>query len=167
MKALRLALVFALLLTSCSDEDGASNSDEPRVTEAVVTDEDLVFIYRNVISAVCEASSLDCDSAMRVSEHFSGDGTTTSETLPPVVREAAQAQLSDVSYIDPETSFETPFIVLGPADMPRPDVIAIRAGQVCGNLCGSGTVYYFQFDGSGWEPRTAEDLGFDTESWVS
>lgn len=104
---------------------------------------------------------------MRVSEQFSGDPTTTTETLPPIVVEAAEAELSGVTYIDPEEGFDPPFIVLGPVDMPLPDVVAIKAGSICGELCGAGTIYYFQYDGSVWQVVTADDLGFDTEFWVS
>ncbi|HEY5889750.1 MAG TPA: hypothetical protein VIW94_03495 [Acidimicrobiia bacterium] len=81
---------------------------------------------------------------MRVSGQFSGDGTTTTETLPRVVVEAAEAELSSFTYIDPEDDFDPPFIVLGPADKPLSDVIAIKAGSICGELCGAGTIYYFQ-----------------------
>jgi hypothetical protein len=170
VKSLAFALMLALLLVSCSDDEGVEDSDSSPTTLVAVTNDALVLMYRSVIEAVCEEPTppaLDCDSAMRVSEQFSGDGTTTTETLPPAVIEAAQAELPDVAFIDPENSFETPFIVLGPADMPRPDVVAIKAGQICGNLCGLGTVFYFQYDGSSWEPRTADDLGFDTEVWMS
>ena len=51
--------------------------------------------------------------------------------------------------------------------MPLHDVVAIKAGQMCGDLCGAGTTYYFEYDGSSWEPVTADDLGFETEYWMS
>jgi hypothetical protein len=170
VKSVAFALMFAVLLASCSDDEGVDDSGGSPTTSVVGTNDALVLMYRSVIEAVCEEptpSVLACDNAMRVSEQFSGDGTTTTETLPPFVVEAAQAELPDVAFIDPENSFEIPFIVLGPADMPRADVVAIKAGQICGNLCGLGTVYYFQYDGSGWVPRTADALGFDTEVWMS
>ena len=163
------AVAIAIFLAACTD---AVRVDQSETTTASleVTDDSLVVMYRSVIRAVCEAETppaLDCEAPMRVSEQFSGDGTTTTETLPPLVVEAAEAELSDVTYIDPEEDFDTPYIVLGPADMPLPDVVAIKAGSICGDLCGSGTIYYFQYDGSGWDAVTADDLGFDTEVWMS
>ena len=159
------ALLAVTLLVACSVGTGIDPSDTSSTTIVVVTDESLVVMYRTVIRSVCEA--LDCEVPMRVSEQFSGDGTTTTETLPPIVVAAVEAELSGVTYIDPEDDFDPPFIVLGPADMPLPDVVAIKAGSICGNLCGAGTIYYFQYDGSAWQAVTADDLGFDTEFWMS
>lgn len=162
----------AISLAACSDAEVVDGSDDPpnSTSSVVVTEESLVLMYRSVITAVCEATSpptLDCEGPMRVSEQFSGDATTTTETLPPVVVEAVHAQLPDVTFVDPEESFETPFIVLGPVDRPLPDVVAIEAGQICGDLCGQGTIYYFQYDGEGWDAATADDLGLPTEVWMS
>ena len=164
------ALLAVSFLAACSEGTGIDPSDTSSTTSVVVTDESLVVMYRTVIRSVCEAettSALDCEAPMRVSEQFSGDGTTTTETLPPIVVEAVEAELSGVTYIDPEEDFDPPFIVLGPADMPLPDVVAIKAGSICGELCGAGTIYYFQYDGSAWQAVTADELGFDTEIWMS
>lgn len=58
-------------------------------------------------------------------------------------------------------------LLIGPSTQVRADVISIQAGYLCGDLCGSGTEYFFRWDGAAWVPATADELGLPRMMWAS
>jgi hypothetical protein len=105
-----------------------------------------------------------------VSSSFSGDPTDTNELVPDAVRAAIREELANVQFIDLEEDWDPTgetVLLVGPWEMPEPNVVGIPAGFLCGNLCGSGGWFYFEWDGTTWQATTAEDLGIPTTQWES
>ena len=163
-----VGLIVLAMIACQSDEDG--NDVVATTSHSEPTDDQLASMYRAVIREVCEsaARSLPCDGQIRVSEDFSGDPDPTTEKLPDLVRSAAQAELPNVTFIDPESWNGSDYLILlGPSEMPLPDTVEIPAGYLCGDLCGQGTTYFFQRNGEAWEQASADDLGLFKVIWES
>lgn len=161
--------LIILTLVACQGVELAYGGDAA-TTQSEPDDDQLASIYRTIIREMCESTTppLTCGDHVRVSEEFSGNGVTTTETIPDLVRHAAEIDLPAATFVDPGNWNRSGLlIVLGPSEMPLPDALAIQAGYLCGDLCGQGKTYYFQRDGEAWEQVDAEDLGLPNEIWAA
>jgi hypothetical protein len=157
--------LIVLALVACGG-DGDGRGSVGTTSPAEPTDDQLASIYQTVIREVCGSAA--CDGRIRVSEDFSGDPGTTAEKLPDLVRSAVKAELPRATIIDPDSwNGSEPLILLGPSEMPLPDAVAIQAGYLCGNLCGQGTMYFFQRQGEAWVQVSADDLGLPSVTWAA
>lgn len=133
-------------------------------------------MYQSMIGQLCaQASQMGgCQGEVRVSESFA-TFVETEELVPIAVRDALTAVLPDATFgsIDQwmieqgDRRARGIILMMGPSTRVRDDVIGIEGGYLCGNLCGSGNIFYFWWNGLQWLSATADELGLPNVISVS
>ncbi len=152
-----------LLLVACAEDAGPIDRPDPPVED----------LYRSVVRQVCQQAvgvGHGCPDEVAISQTFSGGPVSTNVRVPNHVRAAILKEAPRAQFVDIEEWDWAGGIVLliGPMSQTDKGALAIEAGYLCGNLCGSGTLYYFVWDGAAWVEATAIEAGEEFETmWAS
>jgi hypothetical protein len=134
-------------------------------------DSDTAEIYRTTAAAIC--SQQGCEDVL-ILDSLVSLAVPGSQPLSPLIREAVVSgsgggRVVSGAQVEDLMARGEGFTVLyvGPLAWYRADVVGVEFGVSCGPLCGSGTVYLYRWDGSGWRATTPEEVDVTVVSWVS
>lgn len=131
-------------------------------------DDAIRSIYAQTIDQTCaEAEPYGgCSGRVEVSKQFDAGFGTFRLPMPEVVRETIEAELPDAVFTDADGAPEgTVRLLVGPYEIVRDGVVRVEAGYVCGGLCGSGRVWYYQLTDGVWQPTSAGSVGEPDSMW--